>query len=283
MRFSPHVESLISLALAEDLCGGDQSTELIFNGDELGSARLMAKADLVMAGGPIFAYVLDRVARLPSTRPAAAEVQFHVAEGELVTAGQRLASLQGHVAVILQAERLALNLLQHLSGVATATRRFVEILGERISISDTRKTMPGMRELERYAVRVAGGRNHRFNLGSGIMIKDNHIAAAGGIAEAVRRVRARAPFALRIEVEVSSLEELQQALDAKADIIMLDNMSTELMKQAVDLTAKRALLEVSGNVTLERAPELASLGVDFVSCGALTHSVHAADISLRFD
>jgi len=184
--------------------------------------------------------------------------------------------------LLLRGERLALNLLQRLSGVATQVRRFVNVFGDRPAITDTRKTTPGMRELQRYAVRAGGGRNHRYNLSGGVMLKDNHIAAAGGIAPAVERVRALAPHTLRIEVETTTLDEVSQAIEAGADIIMLDNMDIPTMQHAISMIDKRALIEISGNVTLERAPALANLDVDFVSSGALTHSVVAADISMRF-
>lgn len=279
--FSPHVEQLISLALAEDLCGGDASTDALFPPEHLSDAYLIAKAPLVLAGGPIFSYVMQRVAELPGAG-SPPSITWLVDDGTRVAAGAHLATMQGPTRLLLRGERLALNLLQRLSGVATQVRHFVDIFGDRPAITGTRKTTPGMRELQRYAVRAGGGRNHRYNLSGGVMLKDNHIAAAGGIAAAVERVRAVAPHTLRIEVETTTLDEVAQALDAGADIIMLDNMDVPTMTLAIAMIDHRALTEISGNVTLERAPELAKLDVDFVSSGALTHSVTAADISMRF-
>lgn len=280
--FSPLLEQLIDLALTEDLCAGDATTDTIFDGSEQGAATLVAKAPMVLAGAPVFEYVIHRVGRLPAAPSEGLSVTWHVTEGTAVEPGTLLASMRGPTVTLLRGERLALNFLQRLSGVATMVRRCQAVLGDRPTILDTRKTTPGLRELQRYAVRVGGGRNHRFNLGSGVMIKDNHIAAAGGIRAAVERVRLRAPHSLRIEVEVTTLDEVTQALDARADIIMLDNMDDDTTRAAIERIDGRALIEISGDVTPERLPTIATFDVDFVSSGALTHSVKAADISMRF-
>lgn len=285
--FSPNVDRLIELALVEDLAGGDVTTDSLFDGSERSSGRLVAKSELVLAGQALFARVFEKTAQLCGAPSQPTTVEFLVRDGELVQQGTTLARFEGPTVTLLRAERLGLNLLQRLSGIASTTRRFQQALGERVRITDTRKTQPGMRELERYAVAVGGGLNHRFNLGSGVLLKENHVRAAGGIAPAIERARRNAPHVLRIEVEVTSLDELQQALEARADIVMLDNMDSDTMRRAVELNQQHpngpALLEASGNVTLERLPELAVLGIDLVSSGALTHSVIAADISMLFD
>ena len=205
-----------------------------------------------------------------------------VADGDRVVPGDVLASLEGPAAVLLTAERTALNLLQRLSGIATATRAYVDAAGGRITVLDTRKTTPTLRALEKYAVRVGGGTNHRFGLFDLILIKDNHVRLAGGIGPAIAKARAASP-GLRVEVEAQSVEEAAEAATSGADIILLDNLSTPEIRRAVTLIAGRAKTEVSGGVTLARIPELATTGADFVSVGALTHSVHAADISLELE
>ncbi len=278
---SPLSLQLIDLALQEDLGAGDVSTAAIFSSKDHSRARLLAKEDLVLAGAPVFDRVMRRVAELVGL--SAPHLEFHCAEGSAVKTGTTLASMHGPTSVLLRGERVALNFLQHLSGVATATHRLATLLGPGIRLVDTRKTLPGMREMQRYAVRMGGGFNHRFNLGAGVMIKDNHIHAAGSIAAAVAKVRLASPHTLRVEVEVQNLAEVEQALQAGADIIMLDNMDVETMRQALTLIDHRACVEVSGNVNLATAPALRDLAVDVVSCGALTHSVKGADISLRFD
>lgn len=289
--FSPHVERLVDLALEEDLTGGDVTTAALFDGSERSRGRLVAKAPLVLAGADVFAYVLDRVASLPGAPPGASGISFDVADGSAVEAGTNLAAFEGPTVTLLRAERLGLNLLQRMCGIATKARAFQQALGDAVRITDTRKTTPGMRELERHAVRVGGGANHRYNLAGGVLIKENHIRAAGGIAVAIDRARRCAPHSLRIEIEVTNLDEMRNALAAGADIIMLDNMPADEMREAVainaehaDETGRRAVLEASGNVTLERLPELGSIaGLDFVSSGALTHSAPAADISMLFE
>jgi nicotinate-nucleotide pyrophosphorylase (carboxylating) len=275
--FSPAVDRLIELALTEDLCGGDLTSDPIFAADEKASGTVVAKSALVVAGLGLFARVLEFVDR-------DCRVEMTVADGDPVQPGAGLARASGSVRSLLRAERTALNFLRHLSGVATLTHLCVAAAGvDGPRIADTRKTTPGFRELEKYAVRMGGGHNHRFNLGAAVMIKDNHIAAAGSIAEAVRRVREAVPHTARIEVETTDLDEVAQALEAGADIIMLDNMSNEEMSEGVKLCRGRAITEASGNVTLDRIASLCSVGVDVISSGALTHSAPAADISFDLD
>lgn len=269
------VEKVIRTALEEDIGPGDITTGAALTGDETGIARATAKSEMVVAGIDVFNqafFTFDPSLRFTVNRR----------DGEKVGPGDLLAEVYGSLASILTAERTALNLFQRMSGIATLTRRYVEAVeGTRAKILDTRKTAPGLRVLDKYAVRVGGGQNHRFALYDGILIKDNHIAAAGGIAAVVKRVRERIPHTLKIEVEVKNAAELEEALAAGADAIMLDNMSLAEMARAVDRTAGRVPLEASGNMTLERIREVALTGVDLVSVGALTHSVAAADISLN--
>ena len=279
---SPIVERMIDLALEEDLCAGDYTTSAIFRDEDSSEAYLVAKQDLVLCGGEIFAYVMRRVSTLSLGSRIPVEVKFLRKDGERVQKGEKIATMQGSTSILLRGERIALNLLQHLTGVATHTRRLVDILGENVTLTNTRKTLPGMRELQHYAVQTGGGHSHRFNLGSGILIKDNHIAAAGGIANAIARAKELAPHTLRIEVEVQTLDEVREALENKADIIMLDNMSDDRMTEALTIIEDRALVEISGNVTVENAERLRKFKNVYVSCGALTHSTHAADISMRF-
>jgi len=212
-------------------------------------------------------------------------VESSVAEGVLASPGSELWRVRGHARSILMAERAALNLVSHMCGVATQTRAYVDALpaGTKARITDTRKTTPGLRALERYAVRVGGGHNHRDDLGAAVLIKDNHIAACGGVRSAIERARAAAPHTAKVECEVESLEELEQALAARADIVLLDNRPTSMVQEAVRRAGGRALVEVSGGVTLERVAELARAGVDAISVGALTHSVPAADVGLDFE
>lgn len=265
---------LIGVALAEDIGPGDVTCNAILTGDEEGTARAVAKAALVVAGLDVFRETfLTLDPRLSFTALAA--------EGEEVAPGAKLAEIAGSLKSILMAERTALNLFQRMCGIATTTRAFVRaVAGTGAKILDTRKTAPGLRRLDKYAVRVGGGTNHRFALCDGALIKDNHIAAAGGIAPAIVMARRHIAHTLKIEVEVKSIAELTEALAAGADTVMLDNMSVADMKTAVAMTAGRAPLEASGNVTLKTVRRIAETGVDFISVGALTHSVQAADISL---
>lgn len=273
--FSEATRDLIRLALLEDLHAGDVTADALFDEDAMTSARFEAKEALVVAGLPVVEEVFRRID--PEIR-----CNWEVRDGAKVDVGT-FGTVAGRTRSLLRGERTVLNFLRHLSGVATLTRTCVDILGPTgPALVDTRKTTPGFRELEKFAVRCGGGRNHRYSLGSGAMLKDNHIAAAGSIAQAVRRVREYAPFLLRIEVEVDTLDQLQQALDAGADAVLLDNMDTDTMRQAVAITQKRALLEASGNITAARLAELRDIGLDVISSGALTHSARQVDISLAF-
>jgi nicotinate-nucleotide pyrophosphorylase (carboxylating) len=266
---------LIRNALAEDVGAGDVTTGAALRGNETGIARATAKEDLVVAGIEVFGEVFR-------TLDHTLNVTVHRQDGEKAGRGDLLAEISGNLAAVLTAERVALNLLQRMCGIATLTRRYVEAVGEmRAKILDTRKTAPGLRILDKYAVRAGGGLNHRFALYDGVLIKDNHIAAAGGIGEAVRRVRARVPHTLKIEVEVKNGTELEEALAAGADSVLLDNMGLPEMAAAVKRVAGKIPLEASGNMTLERVREVAATGVDLISVGALTHSAAAADISLN--
>ncbi|QJA06867.1 carboxylating nicotinate-nucleotide diphosphorylase [Thermosulfurimonas marina] len=271
-------EELVRQALKEDAPFGDLTTEALVPPDLRGRAIIRAKEALVVCGLPVAETVLREV------DPELA-VNFLVEEGREVSGGTVLAEIVGRVASILQAERVALNFLQHLSGVATYVRQVVRAVeGLPVRIVDTRKTTPGLRLLEKYAVRIGGGHNHRFGLSEGILIKDNHIRACGGVAEAVRRARERLPHVFRIEVEVRTLTELEEALSAGAEVILLDNMSLEELRAAVELARQRApgvLLEASGGVTLENVRAVAETGVDLISLGALTHSARAVDIHLK--
>lgn len=266
---------LIRKALAEDVGMGDVTTAAALRGDETGLARATAKGALVVAGIEVFGEVfrmLDPALTVSTCRR----------DGEKAEAGDILAEISGSLASILTAERVALNLLQRMCGIATLTRRYVDAVeGTHAKILDTRKTAPGLRLLDKYAVRAGGGCNHRFALYDGVLIKDNHIEAAGGIAEAVRRVRGRIPHTLKIEVEVKNRVELEEALTAGADSVLLDNMSLPEMVAAVKRVAAKIPLEASGNMTLERIREVAATGVNLISVGALTHSAAAADISLN--
>lgn len=268
------LDELIRRALAEDYGSGDLTSEALIADDSWACAEAVAKSPLVISGLTVFARVFYLVG-------AASRVECLVSDGDQVPAGTVLARVEGRTRDLLGGERTALNFLQQLSGVATLTRRFVERAGTTTRVTDTRKTVPGLRALQRTAVRHGGGYNHRDSLGSAVLIKDNHIAAAGGIAPALTRARAHAPHTSRLEVEVTSLDELEQALTHGADIVMLDNFADDELPAAVARARGRALIEISGGVTLERVAFLASLGVDVVSVGALTHSATAADISLR--
>lgn len=274
----PPWERAISIALEEDLVSGDVTTEACVAEDAQCTAHAVARKPLVACGGPVFARVFERV-------DASCRFETHALEGARVDAGARLWTVRGPARAVLMAERTALNLVQRLSGVATVTRAHVDVIapGSPTRITDTRKTTPGLRALERYAVRTGGGRNHRDNLGSAVLIKDNHVIAAGGVRAAIERSRAVAPHTSRIECEVDSLEQLDEALSAGADVILLDNMTTEKVREAVRRTAGRALLEASGGITLARVRELSEVGVHFISVGALTHSAPAVDIGLDFE
>ena len=271
------VERLIDLALEEDLGLGDATSEATIPADARGRGHFLSKDDLVLAGTAVAVRVFERLG---------ASCRFDRPDGARARRGERLGEAQGPMRALLAAERTALNFLQRLSGVATATRRAADALasaGGRTRLLDTRKTTPGWRRLEKEAVRAGGGVNHRFSLGDGILVKDNHVAACGGVGEAVRRARARGNALLRVEVEVVALPGLEEAIAAGADIVLLDNMDEAAMAEAVRRAAGRVLLEASGNMTLERLPRVAATGVDFVSMGALTHSARAADISFEVE
>ena len=273
------VERILKSALAEDVGSGDVTSLSTVPPGRTISGRYIAKEDGVLCG-------LEVVARAFALLDASIAFTALGADGDRVRKGDVIATVSGDARAILAGERVGLNLLQHMSGVATQTARAVAaVAGTGAKIVDTRKTTPGLRVLDKYAVRMGGGGNHRFNLADGVLIKDNHIVAAGGIAAAVAAARARAPHSLKIEVEVETLEQLREALEAGADIIMLDNMPTETMREAVRLVAGRALTEASGNMGDKTDAELravAETGVDLISIGALTHSVKALDISLKF-
>ena len=260
--------------LEEDIGAGDVTTAAVCDGSQEGLARAVARDDSVVAGIEVFREVFtildDQIT-----------FSMHHRDGERVAPGDVIESVSGNVTHMLMAERTALNLLQRMCGIATMTRRYVDaVAGTRAQIIDTRKTAPGLRMLDKYAVTVGGGVNHRMGLYGGVLIKDNHIKAAGGITEAVKRVVNHVPMTLKIEVETVTLDNVDEALAAGVDIIMLDNMDTETMAEAVRRIKGRALVEASGGITLETVGDVAATGVDFISVGALTHSVYATDISL---
>ena len=273
---SPSVDKLIRTALEEDIGSGDVTTAATVAAGTQARAELIAKEDFVLAG----INVARRVFELLDTRIAFEQL---IEDGQAVRRGEVLAWLKGDAAALLQGERVALNILQRLSGVATLTSRFVrEVEGTGAIIVDTRKTTPGLRTLEKYAVRVGGGGNHRMALYDGVLIKENHIAAAGGIATAVARARRYAPHTLKIEIEVRDLDEVAEALDAGADILLLDNMDLTQLRAAVERVAGRAVTEASGGVNLETVKAIAETGVNLISVGALTHSYRSVDISMLF-
>lgn len=268
-------DPILLSALREDISSEDVTTNAVMPTAIPGTVDLLCKEEGVIAGLPIFARVFALL-------DPEVKVTFFCQEGDAVSKGQRLAVVQGDIRVLLSGERVALNFLQRMSGIATYTRAVADRLkGARTKLLDTRKTTPNLRLLEKYAVRVGGGHNHRFNLSDGVLLKDNHIAAAGGVKEAVAMAKAYAPFVRKIEVEVENLDMVRQAVEAGADIIMLDNMTHEEMKEALSLIQGRAETECSGNVTLDNVAALADLGVDYISCGALTHSAPILDLSLK--
>lgn len=269
------LDEIIARALIEDVGSGDITSSAIVPENRLGRGVIVAKAPGVIAGLSLVREVYRRI-------DSGVEVTVLTGEGSRVNRGQQLAELKGPARALLTGERLVLNFLQHLSGIATATRKMVDLCaGTRARIVDTRKTLPGLRALQKYAVRVGGGSNHRFGLFDAVLIKDNHIALAGGVAGAVEMARVRAGHTQRIEVEVDSLEQLEEALAAGAELILLDNMNLDTLRRAVALTAGRALLEASGGITLDSVAAVAAAGVDLISVGALTHSVAALDLSLE--
>lgn len=268
-------DPLILSALKEDLTSGDVSTNSVMPHAQQGEVDLICKQDGVVCGLQIF----ERVFQLLDEHVCA---EFFAADGDSVEDGQAIAKVRGDIRILLSGERTALNYLQRMSGIATYTRAMANLLsGTKTRLLDTRKTSPNNRIFEKYAVRVGGGNNHRYNLSDGVLLKDNHIGAAGGVKNAIRMAKEYAPFVRKIEVETETLEMVKDAIEAGADIIMLDNMSYEQMKEAVDLIAGKAQIEISGNVTSQNISQLADLGVDFISSGALTHSAPIMDFSLK--
>ncbi len=268
-------DDLILNALKEDITSEDITTNSVMPEFRPGEVELICKEDGIIAGLGVF----KRVFELLDENTA---VTFTCSDGDSVKKGEKLGTVRGDIRVLLSGERTALNFLQRMSGIATYTRAVADLLkGTKTKLLDTRKTTPNMRVFEKYAVKVGGGYNHRYNLSDGILLKDNHIGAAGGVKEAVRMAKEYAPFVRKIEVEVENLDMLKEALEAGADIIMLDNMSADEMKEAVKLTAGKAQTECSGNVTKENIAMLTDIGVDYISSGALTHSSPILDLSLK--
>lgn len=273
---NPQVNSIIDLALNEDIGTGDITTLTTIPQDKIANGRFIAKEDMVICGVELAKYIFAKVDN-------SIEFEANFADGDKVNKGEIIATVKGNAQNVLTGERTALNFMQRLTGIATRTSAAVaEVEGTNAKIADTRKTTPGMRVLEKYAVRMGGGTNHRFNLADGVLIKDNHIAVSGGIKNAIQNARKVIPHTLKIEVEVETKEQLNEALEAGADIIMLDNMSNEMMAECVKIADGRAMLEASGNMGEKSLREVAQTGVDIISIGALTHTVKAADISLKF-
>lgn len=270
-----NADDFILAALKEDITSEDITTNSVMREYQLGEVELICKQDGVIAGLEVFKRVFELL-------DVNTEITFNVTDGDKVKNGQKLGVVRGDIRVLLSGERTALNYLQRMSGIATYTRTIADMLkGTNTKLLDTRKTTPGMRVFEKYAVKVGGGNNHRFNLSDGILLKDNHIGAAGGVKKAVAMAKEYAPFVRKIEIEVENLEMLKEALEAGADIIMLDNMSVEDMKKAVKLCKGKAEIECSGNVTKENIAKLTDIGVDYISSGALTHSSPILDLSLK--
>lgn len=268
-------DKLIRLALQEDITSEDVSTNAVMPTAQQGTVDLIAKEDGIMAG-------LDVYARVFTLLDPATVVTFQVKDGDRVKPGDLIGTVTGDIRVLLSGERVALNYLQRMSGIATYTRQVADLLeGSGVTLLDTRKTTPNCRIFEKYAVRVGGGCNHRYNLSDGVLLKDNHIGAAGSIKNAIQMAKAYAPFVRKIEIEVETLEQVKEAVNAGADIIMLDNMTPDTMRQAVELIDGRAQTECSGNITKENIARIREIGVDFVSSGALTHSAPILDISMK--
>ena len=276
MLNSIYVDNLIKTALLEDINYLDTTTDYLIDEEQENSAKFLAKSDGILCGIEVALRVFEIL------QPNGFETKIYKHDGDKLKKGDIIAEIHGKTRTILKGERTALNLIQHMSGVATATNKAVELVkGTNASIADTRKTLPGLRPIQKYAVTVGGGRNHRYNLSDAAMLKDNHIDAGGGIANAVAKLKKRLGHMTKIELEVRNLDELKQALAADVDVIMLDNMTPEVMKEAVKITDGKALLEASGNITDETLKKVAQTGVDIISMGALTHSVTAFDISLK--
>ena len=268
-------DKLIRMALEEDITSEDVSTNAVMPTNVKGTVDLIAKEDGVIAG-------MDVYARVFKLLDEDTEIEMFCHDGDEVKKGDLMAKVTGDIRVLLSGERVALNYLQRMSGIATYTRSVVKLLeGSGVTLLDTRKTTPNCRVFEKYAVRVGGGCNHRYNLSDGVLLKDNHIGAAGSITKAIQMAKAYAPFVRKIEIETETLEQVAEAVEAGADIIMLDNMTPEVMKQAVALIDGRAQTECSGNITKENIARIREIGVDFVSSGALTHSAPILDISMK--
>jgi len=270
------IERIVKQALHEDIGLGDVTTLATIEPGTQARAELVAKEDFVLSGVQVASQVFQQL-------DSGAAFEALKADGQQVKRGEVIAWIKGDARTLLQGERVALNLLQRMSGIATLTRQFVDaVAGRRAAIVDTRKTTPGLRVLEKYSVRQGGGRNHRTSLYDGVLIKENHIAAAGGVAVAVDRARSRVPHVLKIEIETQNLDEVNQALEAGAEVILLDNMNLDELREAVTLVDGRALTEASGGVNLETVADIAATGVDLISVGALTHSYRSVDISMLF-
>ncbi|MCD7729771.1 MAG: carboxylating nicotinate-nucleotide diphosphorylase [Clostridia bacterium] len=270
-----HIDELIKMALREDISNEDITTNAVMREYKKGTVDLICKQDGVICGLHVFARTFEILDK-------DTEIQLFYEDGDFVKRGAHIAKVTGDIRVLLSGERTALNYLQRMSGIATYTRQVADLLkGSKTKLLDTRKTTPNMRIFEKYAVKVGGGVNHRYNLSDGILLKDNHIGAAGSVTKAVQMAREYAPFVRKIEVEVENLDMCREALDAGADIIMLDNMAVEDMKTAVNMIGGRALTECSGNVTKENISNIIDTGVDYVSSGALTHSAPIMDLSLK--
>lgn len=270
-----YVDDIIKRALAEDINYIDVSTAYVIDEDSVSEAYFIAKADGVLCG-------IDAAMRVFELTDPTFRARIYKRDGDKIAKGDLIAEFSGKTAALLGGERTALNLVQHMSGIATATARAAALTeGTKATIAETRKTLPGLRALQKYAVVCGGGRNHRYNLSDAAMLKDNHIDAGGGIAKTVGLLRKNAGHTVKIEVETRNMDEVREAVEAGADIIMLDNMTTEQMREAVAYIDGRALTEASGNITDERIKEVAEAGVDIISIGALTHSVRAMDISMR--
>ena len=268
-------DKLIRMALQEDITSEDVSTNAVMRSAVKGTVDLIAKEDGIIAG-------LDVYARVFQILDEKTEISFNFKDGDAVKKGDLLGTVTGDIRVLLSGERVALNYLQRMSGIATYTKQVSKLLeGSKVTLLDTRKTTPNCRVFEKYAVRVGGGQNHRYNLSDGVLLKDNHIGAAGSVAKAVAMAKEYAPFVRKIEIEVETMEQVKEAVEAGADIIMLDNMTPEMMKEAVELIAGRAQTECSGNITKENIAKILETGVDFVSSGALTHSAPILDISMK--
>ncbi len=268
-------DKLIRMALQEDITSEDVSTNAVMRSAVKGTVDLIAKEDGIIAG-------LDVYARVFQILDEKTEISFNFKDGDAVKKGDLLGTVTGDIRVLLSGERVALNYLQRMSGIATYTKQVSKLLeGSKVTLLDTRKTTPNCRVFEKYAVRIGGGCNHRYNLSDGVLLKDNHIGAAGSVAKAVAMAKEYAPFVRKIEIEVETMEQVKEAVEAGADIIMLDNMTPEMMKQAVALIDGKAQTECSGNVTKENIAKIRDIGVDFVSSGALTHSAPILDISMK--